>query len=243
MFIESEAIVIKRVKYKEEDLIVTLFSPKVGKISAIATGGQKLKNKYFSSCQLFSYSKFGIKKTSGLYRLVHSELKNNFYNLSQDVNNFYRASYIMDLISKIIIEDQSYKRLFYMSLEILKRLQKNSDQDLLIRVFELKLLDFLGIKPEIYKCSSCGNQKFEKFAFSSTQGGLICEKCMQLELGQIFLDASTISLMRFILKNDIETIEKATISPILINDLKKVNINYLKTHIESYDESLLKFVI
>ena len=60
--LNTQGIVLKSVTYKENDLILTIFTRKLGKISAIARGAKKSKSSLLSSSQIFAYANFTLKK-------------------------------------------------------------------------------------------------------------------------------------------------------------------------------------
>ena len=51
VILNTQGIVLKSVTYKENDLILTIYTRKLGKISAIARGAKKSKSSLLSSSQ------------------------------------------------------------------------------------------------------------------------------------------------------------------------------------------------
>ena len=79
VIINTQGIVLKSVPYKENDLILTVFSRKLGKIAVIARGAKKSKRSLLTSSQIFSYSNFTLKKEGHMYRVTQSEIIKRFY--------------------------------------------------------------------------------------------------------------------------------------------------------------------
>ena len=52
--LDTQGIVLRAVKYRDKDLILTIFTRKYGKVSAIAKGAQGQKSRFLSASQLFS---------------------------------------------------------------------------------------------------------------------------------------------------------------------------------------------
>ena len=82
VIVNTQGIVLRAVKYKENDLILTIFSRKLGKISAIAKGARRTKSALLSSCQVFAYSNFTLKKQGNMYRVSQTEIIKSFYEIS-----------------------------------------------------------------------------------------------------------------------------------------------------------------
>ena len=98
--INTQAIVLKSVRYKDNDLILTLFTRKLGKISAIAKGAKKSKSPLLSSSQVFSYSNYTLKKQNDIYRVVQTDVIKSFYDIAYDIEVFSYATYILKLVEK-----------------------------------------------------------------------------------------------------------------------------------------------
>ena len=71
VIINTQGIVLKSVPYKENDLILTIFSRKLGKVSVIARGAKKSKSSLLSSSQIFAYSNFTLKREGNMLSLIH----------------------------------------------------------------------------------------------------------------------------------------------------------------------------
>jgi DNA repair protein RecO (recombination protein O) len=64
--------------------------------------------------------------------------------------------------------------------ETLSRLASNADVWLVLRFYEMRLLDQLGFRPQLFECVNCGRaiQPEDQF-FSFSAGGVICPRCGQ----------------------------------------------------------------
>jgi DNA repair protein RecO (recombination protein O) len=51
---------------------------------------------------------------------------------------------------------------------------------LIIRYYEMRLLDHMGFRPQLFECANCGREiKPEDQFFSFNAGGVICPRCAQ----------------------------------------------------------------
>ncbi len=53
-----QGIVIRSMDYGEGNKIITLFTRELGKMSVVARGAKKVKSRYGSSAQLFTYGDY-----------------------------------------------------------------------------------------------------------------------------------------------------------------------------------------
>ena len=69
--VKATGIVIKEIKTKENDRIITVLSKELGVISIYVKGAMRLKNKFHSATGLFTYSEFVLyeSRSSELYQV------------------------------------------------------------------------------------------------------------------------------------------------------------------------------
>ena len=123
MQIKTEAIVLRTIKYSEADLIVNIFSRKLGKIGVYAKNARNIKSPLLSSTQIFSYSTMDISTFDGKYKLTNANLINNYFSISSSYEKTYLGYYFLQFIDKISNESQTNIKIFELlknSLENLK---------------------------------------------------------------------------------------------------------------------------
>ena len=240
VIINTQGIVLKSVTYKENDLILTIFSRKLGKISAIARGAKKSKSSLLSSSQIFAYSNFTLKREGNMYRVTQSEIIKSFYNLSYNFDAFSYATYILKLIDNFMIDNQPNNRLFVLLAQSLYLFsEENIDMQYVTLCFELKFLDYIGFRPIVNTCASCYNNDFRNPVFNIYEGGILCEKCSSNFEHNLRLNITTVKLMDYILKNDLLSCSKAKVSKYLINELSKILKIYINEYLGKTNEKSL----
>ncbi len=240
VIINTQGIVLKSVTYKENDLILTIFSRKLGKISAIARGAKKSKSSLLSSSQIFAYSNFTLKREGNMYRVTQSEIIKSFYNLSYNFDAFSYATYILKLIDNFMIDNQPNNRLFVLLAQSLYLFsEENIDMQYVTLCFELKFLDYIGFRPIVNTCVSCYNSDFKNPVFNIYEGGILCEKCSSNFEHNLRLNITTVKLMDYILKHDLLSCSKAKVSKYLINELSKILKIYINEYLGKTNEKSL----
>ena len=240
VIINTQGIVLKSVTYKENDLILTIFSRKLGKISAIARGAKKSKSSLLSSSQIFAYSNFTLKREGNMYRVTQSEIIKSFYNLSYNFEAFSYATYILKLIDNFMIDNQPNNRLFVLLAQSLYLFsEENIDMQYVTLCFELKFLDYIGFRPIVNTCVNCYNNDFKNPVFNIYEGGILCEKCSSNFEHNLRLNITTVKLMDYILKNDLLSCSKAKVSKYLINELSKILKIYINEYLGKTNEKSL----
>lgn len=240
VILNTQGIVLKSVTYKENDLILTIYTRKLGKIAAIARGAKKSKSSLLSSSQIFAYSNFTLKKEGNMYRVTQSEIIKSFYNLSYNFEAFSYATHILKLLDNFVIDNQSNNRLFISLAQTLYLFcEENIDMEYVNLCFELKFLDYVGFKPIVNKCVSCNNNNFKNPVFNIYEGGILCERCSDNFQHNLRMNITTANLMEYILKNDMLLCSKAKVSKYLINELNKILKIYMNEYLGSINEKSL----
>ena len=231
IILNTQGIVLKAVRYKENDVILTLFTRKLGKVSAIAKGAKRNKSSLLSSAQLFSYANYTLKRKGNMYTV----------NQSDTIKSFYDISY--KLVEGSTCENQTNNRLFIpLAQTLYLYTQENTDKKFITRAFELKFLDYIGFRPVVNRCSSCGSKSIKSAIFNIYEGGLLCDLCSENTEENIKLDVTTIKLMEYILNNDILTCSKAKVSKYITYELEKVLKQYLNVYIDNVNFKSLYFL-
>ena len=81
MEVKTDAIVLKAVDYKDNDKILTLFSPSLGRITAGAKGVKKPKAKLSFSAQPFCFAEYVLAEKGGRYTVTGAYLHESFFSL------------------------------------------------------------------------------------------------------------------------------------------------------------------
>ncbi len=240
VIINTQGIILKSVPYKENDLILTIFSRKLGKISAVARGAKKSKSSLLSSSQIFAYSNLTLKREGNMYRITQSEIIKSFYNLSYNFDAFSYATHILKLIDNFMVDNHSNNRLFILLAQSLYLFsEENIDMEYVTLCFELKFLDYIGFKPIVNTCVNCYNKDFKNPMFNIYEGGILCERCSSHFEHNLKLNITTAKLMDYILKNDILVCSKAKVSKYLINELNKILKIYMNEYLGKINEKSL----
>lgn len=135
-------IVINKKTSKESDLLVTLLTPKMGKITAIAKGAKNIKSSRLGNLQLGNTIKVQLYQKGDFTWISESE---NISPFLQDTKNLAQLNllfYFLEIVNLLIAENQHLDRIFEISQNIITAINKN-----LIRQYiqnEIYFLETLG---------------------------------------------------------------------------------------------------
>lgn len=234
--IKTKGIVINEANSKENDKILTVLTPDLGKISVLVKGAKKNKSTFLSTCQLLAFSDLVLYKNLGdLYILNSSEIIELFYNIRIDIEKYYYCTYICKIVCDVTNDNDSSYELLQLLLNTVYLYSENKkDNMFLITVFQIRLLRLLGFMPILDKCVMCGEK--EVSSFSIKYNGLICANCAKQETGSIQFSQSMINALKYILYSDPKKVFSFEISENVLAELKLFIKIYLREKIEKeYD--------
>lgn len=231
MRLVTSGIVLKTVKLSDSDVLITIFSDKHGKITAVAKGARNAKSKLNSAAQLFVYGEYSLSMGSKWNYVNSVDVYDSYYVIREDLESLTYASYFMELTSFVLPEDTANLKLFSIlknALECLKD-QKCSGRFLKV-IYELKCLDLLGYRPETTRCIECGTTE-ELYYMSIEEGGVLCQACALNMKKGLKIGKKLSRLMTLILNEDTIKLSQLEINDFYIEKMDILLNNYLKHHV------------
>lgn len=243
MFLETKGLVIRQTKYSESDKILTIFTKKKGKIQAIAKGARRPKSQLMGSTEVFCYSEFLLYSGKSLYNVNQGQIIEPFFSLRKDIYKLSYATFILELIDSSIPAEEPNEMLFELLIKTLKTLSEmEEDFNKLLLVFQIKYISFIGFRPQLNLCVSCGSDFQNNIKFDIIEGGTVCEKCFSNNSHQLNISKNTIDLMRKLLYIKLEEIDELTIPKAEEKKIEEVLIKYITSHIEKKRFKSLEFL-
>lgn len=207
-----EGVIIKTQNYQESHKIVTIFSGKLGKFSAIARGATKPKSRMAALTQPFILGDFLIYVNPGLSTIQQGEIINANRAIREDIERTAYASYVTELTEKVLEVKQPDSYLYKQFLLTLEWIAKEEDVDIPILMYEMKVFQKGGFAPIVDKCIHCQNKQMTLTAFSIKEGGLLCHKHVHLDPHPINLPQAIIKMLPILLHVGLERIGNISVS-------------------------------
>ncbi len=176
-----EAVVLRHTDYGEADRLLTLYTRQLGKTRALAKGARKIASRKAGHIEPFTYVKLQLAKGRDMPLITQADTVDAYQPLREDLVLTSQAAYVLELLDRFTYEDETENSaLFRLLTETLSRLASKEDPWLVIRYYEIRLLDHLGFRPQLFECVNCGREILpEDQFFSFSAGGVICPRCGQ----------------------------------------------------------------
>ena len=182
--IKTNAIVIGRTDYRDNDRMVALFSPTMGRIDAIARRAKSPKSPLLSASELFCSGEYVLYQTNEHATIVSCQVADAFYPLREDYERFSHAALMLEMSRAVVQPDQENERFFLHLVRSLAHLAYGDySPKSVTTVFMMGLLSLNGYRPIVGRCVQCGKvvetdgKRSEEFQFSAKAGGIICGAC------------------------------------------------------------------
>ena len=171
-------IVLNKTEYKENDLIINLFTLEKGMITASLKGVKKAGAKLKFASEPFCFAEFLFSEKNGRRTITGASLNDSFYPLREDISKFFAGASILEFIRKFVKESVLAEDLFFLVVDKLKELaygDKGARE--VLSAFLADALKFSGYAINTDGCFCCGKDITGRVYFDPSSGGFLCEKC------------------------------------------------------------------
>lgn len=175
----ASAVVLRHSDWGEADRLLTLYTREQGMVRALAKGARKVTSRKAGHLQPFTHVTIQLAKGRDLLIVTQVETINAFLPLHDDLVKTSYAAYVVELLLRFSYEDEGANpSIFRLLVETLGRIEREPDSWLAVRYYEMRLLDAVGFRPQLFECANCGREILaEDQFFSFTAGGAICPRC------------------------------------------------------------------
>ncbi len=225
---QTPAIIIKKTRLGEADVIFTMYTPHLGKIQGIAKSVRKTASRMAGHLELLTYSQVTLARGKNLDVIIGSQTINSFLPLKSDLEMISCGLYMLELVTQVTPDDTPDPALFDLLVTSLERLARGADRQMLLRYYELKLLRHTGYHPELSRCVACRmpHESGNPALFSISAGGLVCTSCNQVKYyGTCKLLPDTMHFLSLL-----QSAEWQDVNPVMISDISLREAERLMQH-------------
>ncbi len=225
----TDAIILRRRNFGEADRLLTVLTPQHGRLDLIAKGARKPASAKTGHVELYTRSALLVHRGRELGLAVQAELRKAWEPLHEDLQRGAWASHVAELMERFTNPgDDDLQALFMLLDATFGRLCEESDARLVVRHFELQLLDETGFRPDLQHCVSCGEAIIARDQFfSHASGGVVCPDCAARGVGQLPLPLATLKVLRHLQRSPWAVVRALDIAEPLHNDVERILTGYM----------------
>ena len=232
----AEAIIVNRKNFGESDRLITFLSKYNGKFDALAKGVRKVASRRGPNLDLLNHVKASFASGRNFDVLTEVQALDTFRDLKSDLRRIGSGFFAAEIVNELLVEDQDEREVFELLLDSLKLMNRESEErkvNNVLRSFEIKFLQTVGLKPQLNHCSLC-NRKLSIFSnyLSPEVGGVMDQDCAKNELFSQRISTDALKILRFYQSESWPAILKLTFPKVLEKEVQNILDSYLKYIIE-----------
>ena len=210
--IKTEAIVLKKINYRETSVLLDLFTLEKGKIRGILKGVRNKKSKISPlSFTLGSHiTSFIYPRLSPGLILISTPTVINYFDISKKIN-LKVWHLVLQLVNKFMPDNEKSEEIFSLFVQTGSLVEKTPSPEIIFVGFKIKFIKILGYGVELNKCVNCGKES-KIYRFSGKLGGILCIECKTKDMHSVIIPQNVLSIMKYF---DRISVEK-------LNNIKKV---------------------
>ncbi len=173
------ALVLRKTKLGESDLIVALLAEDGSHVRAVAKGARKPGSKLAARVEPYVSLDLLVHTGKSLEIIQEARTVKARAAIRSDFDKGAAASVVVDLLNTIAVEVQAEPRLFSLADTTLDAIDRAPAETLprLATGFVLKAMAMHGYRPELTQCTGCGGEAQGSVSFSLSAGGILCGAC------------------------------------------------------------------
>ena len=232
---KTEAVVLRQMPLGEADRILTLFTPDMGKVRAVAKGVRRLNSRYGGHLELLNRVAASLTHGRDLDIINEAQIIESHRPLREDLPRLAKAFYIAELVDGFTAERASNEPVYHMLLRAFELLGSVRQPDLMLRHFEVHLLEHSGYRPELYRCVECRSElEPANHFFSPGGGGVVCPDCRKMAgATMVPVSINAMKVLRFVQRSaDANAVDGLKVSAGVLRELERLTRTYIRFLVE-----------
>ena len=240
MYETTKALILREVRYKESDRILTVLTAGEGKRTLKARGALRKGSKSAAATQQLTFSELTVFENRGRATVSEGVVLEAFEGLRADFSAFALGCYFAEVLEAVSEEGVADEAVLQLALNSLFALSRGlSDPQLIKAVFELRLMTITGYEPDLSACPVCGEEEIESPWFFLPEGTVFCGRCRSHAPGGVTpLHPDTLAAMRHIVYSEPKRIFSFSLTGEPMEQLKTLCERYLLTQLDRGFSSL-----
>ena len=208
--------------------MLVLFSQEMGKVRAIAKGVRKPRSRKAGHLEPFTRASLLLARGRDMLIVTQAETMDAYLPLHDDLLLTTYAAYVVELLDRFTYEEGENSALYHLLVDTLQRLSTLHNPELSVRYYEIRLLDLLGFRPQLFNCQQCGNEiKPEDQYFSSELGGVLCPRCGKNVTGVRPVSMMALKYLRHFQRSSFAEAARAPVTPAQNREMENLMQHYL----------------
>jgi DNA repair protein RecO (recombination protein O) len=204
---KTEAIVLRSMDLGEADRVLTVLTPRLGKLKVVAKGIRRPRSRLGGGLEPFSDVQLVLAIGRTFDVVTQIAIEDPHLGLRDDLQATAEAWYLVELADRFCEGNADSHGPFVLLAQGLAALDAPAGaiaREAVARWFELHLLDAMGFRPELSRCIECGAE-IEPMgnAFSPVAGGVLGPECAHAALGAVRISPAALKVLRHLQRSEL----------------------------------------
>lgn len=216
---DARAIVLRKTKLGESDLVLTMLAEDGSQMRAVAKGARKPSSSFAARLELYSVADILVARGRSLDIVKEARLVESNERLRRDIEHAACAAPMAELLDRVTQMGLESPRLFALTRAALASLgaADPAQAPAVCAAHLLKTLAFAGLRPSLDVCVGCGRDVAAGPAdalvpLSYQEGGVVCQACRP-NVETVLVPASTVAWCQALLGSTFAEIEALAVDP------------------------------
>ncbi|MBI3252932.1 MAG: DNA repair protein RecO [Candidatus Omnitrophica bacterium] len=241
---KTQAFILKTQDYRDTSILGHFYTREYGKIRGIIKGVRDARSRYGSTLEPFSLNEilfYKRRRGGDLHQVTQVDLVTLFPGVREDLERLATASYFVELLNELVEVEDPSPALFDLLNDSILFLAGGASPKRSARIFEIKLLELLGLLPEIGACVICRAPKPDPVYFNIGIGGIVCAACRSARARESAFPVSkgTLQFLRHVLRSKPADLQNVKVSQEVGEGLEKILRRFVDYHLSHKLKSVI----
>ncbi len=238
MIVRTDAVILKSMDFRESSRILTVYTRNFGKQSVLAKGVRGTRSRLAGVTSPLNYVTLVFYRSEhrDLQLLSQCDLVRPWRALTESLEAMAAGMAMCELLMLVVQGEEEHPALFELLVQSLDAVNgATGNRANALYVFEVRLLDLLGFRPELRICGRCGRAIGEEreVALDLHPGRVVCGDCAAGGRGGEGLSAAAYRvLLRFQEISDVQAACRIALSPRVRSEVEAVLTRFLRANVE-----------
>jgi DNA repair protein RecO (recombination protein O) len=204
----TDAIVLSRFELGEADRVLTLITPELGKLKAIAKGVRRPTSRLGGSLEPFAELHLNLARGRTFDVVTGVAVGRAFLRLRDSLESAATAWYLAELADRSLEERHAAEPVYLLLRRAYELLEAGMAPGRVARWYEMRLADELGMRPEVDRCVECDRilEAGGSYRWVPPLGGVLCERCPGPPVSVAGLSLEALKLLKAYQRLDVEAL-------------------------------------
>lgn len=236
----TDAIVLSRFDLGEADRVLTLITPRDGKLKAIAKGVRRPTSRLGGSLEPFAELRVALARGRTFDVVTQVSVGHAWLRLRDSLESAATAWYLAELADRSLEERHEAEPLYGLLRRAYELLDAGKVPGRVARWYEMHLADELGVRPEVDRCVECDRmlEPTETFRWVPPLGGVLCQRHPGPPVAIAGLSVEALKLLKAYQRLDVEALAALRLPAAVEHEVEEAMRGFIRVSLERDARSL-----